>query len=88
MAHGNLDVPMSAVTNQSWSEPRIGLKFGSEQSYQILEEGNGIGLGFNLCVVPPQHYAGYVLQFWDGCWRPELDNSQTEIGQKSEYRGS
>jgi len=49
-----------------------------------LERADGIGLSFNLCVVPPRHYAGYVLQFWDGCQRLELDRGQTEAGEKSD----
>ena len=82
--------------NQSWSKTRTGSKFRSEQSYQVLKEGNRIGLGFNLCVVPPQHYAGYVIQFQDGHQRLESDKSQTrvrqgsdrKVSQRSEYRGS
>jgi len=45
----------------SRSEARIGSEFGSEWSYQLSEEGNGIGLGFNLCVAPTRMICGYVL---------------------------
>ena len=50
-------------------------------SYHVSEEVNGIGLDCNLCVAPPQCYAGYVLQFQGGHQGLELDRGQTEIGQ-------
>ena len=48
----------------------------------ILEEGNGIGLGFNLCVAPPQHYAGVYPTISEGCQRPESDRGWTEVEQR------
>jgi len=49
------------VTTQLQSEARIGSEFRLEQSYQISEEGNRIGLGFNLCVASTRTICGYVL---------------------------
>jgi len=40
------------IDNRFQSEVRTGSEFGSEQNQQIMEEGNGTGLGFSLCVVP------------------------------------
>jgi len=60
------------------------LEFGSEQSYHVSEEGNRIGLGFNLCVAPPRHYAEYDLQFQDSCQRLELERGQTRGRQRSD----
>ena len=54
-------VTRMSVTTRSRSEAGIGSEFRSEQSYQVLEEGNRIGLGFNLCVVPTHTICGYVL---------------------------
>jgi len=77
-------VPNAVVTNHSWSETGIGSEFRLEQSSQVSEEGNRIELGFNLCVMPLQHYEGYVLQFQEDCWRPELVRGQTEVRLNSE----
>ena len=49
------------VITRSQSETGIGSEFRSEQSYQISEGGNRIGLGFNLCVVPTCTIYRYVL---------------------------
>ena len=76
------------VTARSWSDARIGLEFGSEQSYQMSEEGNRIGLGFNLCVALTCTICRYVLQFWDGHRRPELDRGWTEVGTEVGERSS
>ena len=53
-----------------------------------MEEGNRIGLGFNLCVVPPCTIHRYILCFQNSCWRLELDKVRqrsdrdwTEVGQ-------
>jgi len=62
---------LDTVTTQSQSDARIESEFGSEQSYQISEEGNRIGLGFNLCVALARTICRYVRQFWNSCWRPE-----------------
>jgi len=67
----------STVMNRSQSGSEIGLEFRSEQSYQILEEGNRIGLGFNLCIVPTRMICRYVLQFQDSHWRLESDRGRT-----------
>ena len=77
-------VPNAVVTNHSWSETGIGSEFRLEQSSQVSEEGNRIELGFNLCVMPLQHYEGYVLQFQEDCWRPKLVRGQTEVRLNSE----
>ena len=49
------------VMTQSQSEAGIGLEFGSEQSYQVSEEGNEIGLGLNLCVAPTHTICRFIL---------------------------
>jgi len=54
-------VGIVSVMTQSRSEAGIGSEFRSEWSYQILEEGNGIGLGFNVCVAPTHMICRYVL---------------------------
>ena len=68
---------------RSQSEAGIGSEFRSEQSYQISEGGNRIGLGINLCVAPTRTICGYVLLFQTvvGDW------SRTRVRQGSEYRG-
>ena len=65
-----------------WSELR------SEQSYQILEESNEIGLGFNLCVAPTRMICRFVLEFRNSGQRLESNRGRARVGQESEYRDS
>ena len=67
--------PYMSVTTRSRSEAGIGSDFGSEQSYQILEEGNRIGLGFNLCVVPTRMICRMSYNFGQ--------SSETRVEQRS-----
>ena len=65
---------------QSWSRARIGSEFGLERSYQLLEEGNRIGLGFNLCVAPTCTICSMSYDFGTVIG----DQSQMEAGQGSD----
>jgi len=72
----------------------MGSEFGSGRSYQISEEGNGIGLGFNLCVAPTRTICGMSYYFGTVVGdrsRTEVgqrsDKGRTEVGQRSDYRG-
>jgi len=66
------------VMNQSQSEAGIGLEFRLKQSYQVSEEGNRKGLGFNLCVVPLNTMQGISYNFGTVI----RDWSWTEVRQK------
>ena len=65
-------------SDRGQTEVGQGSEFGSERSYQISEEGNGIGLGFNLCVVPTRTICSMSYNF-----RTVIGGrSQTEIKQE------